>query len=160
MIKSYKLAIFEPSKSYQNCLIIGGGKTVELHINAIVEYLSKNKEILIIHATSRYLELFKEVTNHQIFAVAGEELLKIKNTTILSDIRGLVFSPSPRTLTFDSGISDNIFELDKIEFIQENWDSPLCISLQVALDIRAEKIELIGFDGYQELKSKKELFGD
>lgn len=156
--KQDKFAIFKPAKIHQNCLIIGGGKTVEQHINTIVEYLSKNKDILIIHATSKYIELFKELTNSQFFAVAGEELLKIKNKDTILDIKNLIFSPSPREITFNADNSDKIFELEDIEFTHENWDSPLSISLQVALYVTAEKVEIIGFDGYQELNSKKELY--
>jgi len=52
----------------------------------------------------------------------------------------------------------NFYELEQIEFINKYSDAPLTISLQIALDIEVYNIYLVGFDGYGELKNKKELY--
>jgi len=139
----------------QNCLIIGGGDSVKEHYLSIQEYLSLNQEVVVIHSSSKYIDLFKKINNIQILAIAGDELLKSKT---ISNIHSYILQPSPRKINNSINNQNNFYELKNISFIDKYFDSPLSISLQIALDIQANQIFLVGFDGYQELKSKKELY--
>ncbi len=66
-----RLPVFTADKKFQKCILIGGGNSVVAHFEAISEFLKLNQNILIIHATSKHIELFKDTANVQYFAVAG-----------------------------------------------------------------------------------------
>ncbi len=153
-----KLQIFQYEDEVEKCVIIGGGSSIEQHINAIKTYLEDNQHIIIIHSTSKYINKFSAMKNRQLFCVSGDELTKLNNSRQYNFIDQFVFAPSPRKINVNIPQDDNMVELNKIDFIEYFHDSPLTISLQTALEVGTGNIELIGFDGYLELKSKKELY--
>ena len=150
-----KLPRFKNHEKQENCLIIGGGDSIIKHIEVIKEFLNNNTEYLVIHSSSKYIELFEDIKNIQYLVVAGEELLKLNNA---SRIDQYILEPSPRKVSGKVLSKTNFCELQEIEFIDKYSDAPLTISLQISLDIKAKGIYLIGFDGYSELKNKKELY--
>jgi 4-hydroxy 2-oxovalerate aldolase len=150
-----ELPIFSDVRRFDNCLIIGGGQSVACHFEATKEFMNKTQNLLIIHSTSKHIELFKEIDILQYFSVAGDELLKLDDT---KKIDKYILEPSPRKISSNFNDSFNMYELEKIEFINSYHDSPLTIGLQAGLDIKTPNIYLAGFDGYGELKSKKELY--
>lgn len=150
-----RFSIFDDIKSFKKCLIIGGGFSIEVHIAAIKSFLRDNKDILVIYSSSKYIFSFEDINNTQYFAVSGDELLKLKNT---KRIEKYILEPTPRKVNTFNEKNMNFYELKKITFTEDNFDSPLTISLQIALDMQMKNIFLVGFDGYSELKSKKELY--
>jgi 4-hydroxy 2-oxovalerate aldolase len=146
---------FISKEKFDNCIIIGGGISVQEHLHAIKEYLNINNT-LVIHSSSKYIKLFKDIKNLQYFVVSGDELLKINGN--IKSISKYILEPSPRKINTDIEYKDNFYELEKIDFIDNYFDSPLTISLQLGLDIQIRDIYLVGFDGYGELKDKKELY--
>jgi len=151
------LQAFQYIPVVEKCIIIGGGSSVNKHLKAITNYLTKNKAI-IIHSTSKYINDFSTLTNKQFFCIAGDELIKLNKNSQYNFIHQFIFGPSPRKVNISILDKYNVAELKSIDFIEKFHDSPLAISLQSAIDIKAKNIELIGFDGYTELKSTKELY--
>jgi 4-hydroxy 2-oxovalerate aldolase len=151
------LQIFRYEPVVERCIIIGGGSSIKIHIEAITTYLKINKNIVIIHSTSKYINKFSALKNKQLFCVSGDELIKLNNRHY-DFIDQFIFEPSPRKINTTIPYDNNIVELNNINFIEYFHDSPLVISLQTALDMGVANIELIGFDGYTELESKKELY--
>jgi len=149
------LPIFKFNKKCQNCLIIGGGYSVKEHCYFIKKYLEENSDMVVIHSTSKYIKLFEEVNNIQLFAVSGDELLKVKEN---NKIHSYVLEPRPRKVNTKLQDKHNFYELKEISFINKYFDSPLSISLQITLDMKVEKIYLFGFDGYNQINTKKELY--
>lgn len=149
------LPLFTSEKKVNNCLIIGGGESIEKHFDAVKEFLSINDNCLVIHSTSKYIKLFESIKNCQYFAVAGDELLKLENS---SKVDKYILEPSPRKVNTKIKNIKDFYELEQIEFIAKYSDAPLTISLQIALDMEVDNIYLVGFDGYSELKNKKELY--
>jgi len=147
---------FISDKEFSNCIIVGGGESVSQHITAIKEYLYLNPKTLIIHSTSKYIKLFEETKNIQYFAAAGDEILNINNYT--KAISKYILEPSPRKVNISISTEVECCELSKISFIDRYFDSPLTISLQISIDAKIENINLVGFDGYVELKNKKALY--
>lgn len=152
------LQIFQYETTVEKCIIIGGGLEIKNHVDAITKYLVSNQSIIIIHSTSKYIDRFSDLKNKQFFCVAGDELTKLNDNCQYDFIEQLIFEPSPRKINVNIPTHNIVCELKSIEFIDRFHDSPLAISLQTALDIKATTIELVGFDGYTELKSKKELY--
>jgi len=151
---------FQYEYEVNKVLIIGGGSSINKHLKAITSYLQKNKHIIIIHSTSKYINNFSNLDNKQFFCVAGDELTKLNDDNLYNFINQFIFEPSPRKINININIlqEERIRELRNISFINFFHDSPLAISLQTALDLKAKYIEIIGFDGYTKLDSKKELY--
>jgi 4-hydroxy 2-oxovalerate aldolase len=151
-----KIPKFNDVTSFENCFIIGGGESIKNNIDAIREYLSLNKDMLVIYSTSKYIKLFEGIINTQYFAVSGDELLKIEDD--IKSISKYILEPSPRKVNVNIQNQTNFYELTTIDFIDNYIDSPLTISLQISITVNAKHIYLVGFDGYSELKNKKELY--
>jgi len=147
-----KLPIFKPNFTYNRILIIGGGKSVYKHIQAIKQFV-QNFNVIIIHSTSKYIKLFEEVETIQIFAIAGDEINKIDNIPDYIDYG--VTSPIP--IKEDSLNKYNCYQLENVNFTRY-YDSPFSISLEISELLRSEEIYIVGYDGYSELKSKKDLY--
>jgi len=155
--KKMKLPVFFEDNLIDRCVIIGGGENIRRHLKFIQKYLNANPDILVIHSTSRYIYDFIDLKNLQYFAVAGDELSKLESIRKLTYINKFIFAPSPRKIEVKSR-EKNFYELIKITFIDKYFDSPLAISLQIALETRVSDIALLGFDGYEKLNSNKELY--
>ena len=150
-----KLPLFNSNQIIKSSIVIGGGLSVNAHILAIKEFLKSNENFLVIHSTSKYIGIFEDIKNTQYFAVSGDELLKIENSI---NIDKYIFEPSPRKVNSQLVNPKNYFELKKIDFIDKYFDSPLTISLQICIELKSKEILLAGFDGYTEVKNKKELY--
>jgi 4-hydroxy 2-oxovalerate aldolase len=151
--ETIELPLFKSNTfSNNNVIIIGGGKSVKKHLKSIKKFL-RNDKLTIIHSTSKYINLLKNINCIQIFAIAGDELNKIDN--IPKSITCGVTSPIP--IKNNNLKNINCYKLENIDFTKYN-DSPLSISLEISKLLNAKKIYLVGFDGYNKLKSKKELY--
>lgn len=153
-----KLDVFKCESNHEKSIIVGGGISIEKHLNVIISYLAQNKEIVVIHSTSKYIKKFSMLKNKQLFCIAGDEINKLDSITNYKFIEKYIFEPSPRKINVDILETYNFFELKSISFIESFTDSPLTLALQTALEINSNNIELIGFDGYGKVKSKKELY--
>ena len=139
----------------ESCIIIGGGISVKKHQQAIRDFSNSNKDMLVIHATSKYIDGFQSIKNTQFSVISGDELLKFDR--IPSNIHSFILGSN--SLFVDAyRDSSNFYTLNNLSFTEQNQDSPFAISLQIALNMDSKKIFLVGFDGYEELKNKKELY--
>jgi len=150
--ESMQLPIYKPEQRSNNIVIIGGGTTVENNLEGIKKFI-KCKKLTIIHSTSKYINFFDDLDVTQIFAIAGDEINKIEN--IPSYITYGVTSPVP--IKEDSLKSIDCYKLKDIDFTKYK-DSPLSISLEITNLLGANNIYLVGYDGYNKLNSKKELY--
>ncbi|AXX87640.1 4-hydroxy-2-oxovalerate aldolase-like protein [Malaciobacter marinus] len=142
--------------SVNSCIIIGGGESIDNHLNSIKQFLRKNKKITIIHSTSKYINKFKKLSNNQLFAVAGDELTKLDK--IYTHISKYILEPNFKRIKEELFDKNIFYELENINFINKYKDSPLTISLQIASNLNCKEIFLVGFDGYSELKNKKDFY--
>ena len=148
-----KLDVLEIKKSFRKALILGGGKSVKHHKTAIEKLLESHPEMCLIHAGSRNVERFLEVKNEQYYALVGSENEKLTNSvkdpSSLTGVR--VYPPYPREMgtQIPDVLLKNAFELSSISFTDASKDSPLALSVQIALDIGAEELYFAGFDGYK-----------
>jgi 4-hydroxy 2-oxovalerate aldolase len=150
-----QLPEYAPNGETRSCLIVGGGSTIRKHIRALRTYLSKNRDIVLLHSTSRYLGLFSDLENKQYFAMTGDELLKLEP---LSGIQKYILGPDLNTTDNIRHQPESLYQLKEITFTNKHPDSPLSTGLQIALEMSCESIYLAGFDGYEELKNKKDLY--
>ncbi|MEM9363417.1 MAG: aldolase catalytic domain-containing protein [Bacteroidota bacterium] len=153
-----KLPVFEVHKSVEKVIIIGGGLSVKENIEPIKKLLSfLGNQICVIHAGVRYAKLLSNVSAKQYYCLVGSEVDKLKKqfSNINSIKSNCVFPPFPRKMgtVLPKEIQKKSFELDKIDFVDKYYDSPLTIAAQTALLHKPKEIILIGFDGYTTSKN-------
>lgn len=141
-------------------LIIGGGDSVVEHLVGIKEYLNRHQDIVVVFATSRYADLFKDLINPKIYCLVGNECKRLVSKVSASEFSGIcVLPPYPRTMGTEvsSYAKDFTFELPEIAFTKEYLDSCTTTALKVAIELKAETVNIVGYDGYRDtVLSEKE----
>ena len=146
-------------------LIVGGGPSVTLHKEAIIAFLAKEPDMIVIHASAKNAMSYKSLENRQIFCLVGNEGHRMEEvfSGALPDTAISVLPPFPRKMGtyIPSNLMNRSFELEKVNFCNRFQDSHTAIALQTALEVGASVVYIIGYDGYDsaEVKTKEhELF--
>jgi 4-hydroxy 2-oxovalerate aldolase len=149
-----KLPVFTTDEKYSKALIIGGGPNGLHHIKAIREYIKKQPDICLIHASSKNSGYYKDIDVPQYYCLVGNEghrLEKVFNN--LGDFEGVcVLPPYPRKMGtyIPNALVNRSYELSNVEFTDKYVDSGTVLALQTALDLGVKDIYLAGYDGYQD----------
>ncbi|MBZ9631475.1 aldolase catalytic domain-containing protein [Salegentibacter sp. LM13S] len=157
--KKLSIEVFKPTTSYSNVLIIGGGESAEIHKAAIHSFLKSEPEIPIIFASSKNSIIFRGIKNPQIHLIPGKELQRLKDYLSPEEIKNRSLVGPPSFEIFEDFTDLKFFKLSA----EENYHFPGSVTeycLKVAKAFKAERIYLIGYDGYGNLfnKAQKELF--
>ncbi len=147
-----RLNTLESTSIFKSAVIIGGGKSVKNHSTAIKKLIEKKESVCLIHAGARNVSTYLDVDKKQYYSLAGSESDKLlKQIGDFSRIsQTCVYPPYPRRMgtSIPEGIKHLSRELKSMDFTSVSEDSPLAVSLQVALNLEVEEILLAGFDGY------------
>lgn len=149
---------FDPVVTHKEVVIVGGGKSSISVLSAVEKYVNKFKgEVAIVHAGGRYVGQYANIKVKQYYCLVGSEALKLETSFNGDYVDGIyIVGPYPRPMgTILSDFMKDVFELKQIEYCSEYNDSLLAISLQVAIELGAEIVSLIGFDGYDNNNDKK-----
>lgn len=139
-------------KKYEKAIVIGGGKSVKDHIDAINIFLVNNPDILVIHSSSKNASgIGNEETEH-IFCLVGNEGYRMERVfgNNVPNKAICVLPPYPRKMgTYIPKILiDRTFEVNLNPNISLYTDSHTSIALNVAMYLGIEKLYLVGYDGY------------
>lgn len=163
--KELKKLDFADEKKYDSVILIGGGPTAVEHSEALQEFLLKNPEIAVVHASSKNARSFEGIPNEQFFCLVGNEGHRLEEVFDFdSKITGkCILPPYPRKMGtyIPEMLNDCSYELEAINFTDRFDDSHTAIALQTALELGASKIFLTGYDGYSGDtigKKEQELF--
>lgn len=147
--------------SFDNVLIVGGGENAVSHFEGIKEFVERTKNIAIIHATTRNAKLYQELDIPQFFCLVGDESQRM--TTIFKDyqyIKGeCILSPAPRIMGTDVPpfMDKKTFELKAVTFTDKYKDSCTAIAFQLAIEFKVKNAYIVGYDGYPNGLSQKEM---
>lgn len=158
---------WEDHSSADSVLIVGGGSSVQVHKEAIIQFLNLNKDVTVIHASSKNALTFEGIQNKQIFCLVGNEGHRMEEV-FDGDLplnTMCVLPPSPRKMGtyIPSLLDDKSVELNVETFSTKYIDSHCFIALQVAKNLEAQNVYLIGFDGYAKAlmdEKAQELFAE
>jgi 4-hydroxy 2-oxovalerate aldolase len=133
-------------------LIVGGGSSVQANKDAIIHFLNLNKNITVIHASSKNALAFNGIDNKQVFCLVGNEghrMEEVFEGELPLDAL-CVLPPSPRKMGtyIPSPLKNKSVELNHNVFSEKYIDSHCFIALQVAKNLKAQNVYLTGFDGY------------
>ena len=156
-----RLPVFKPEKSFKNVAIIGGGPNAKLHAEAVKHFVNKLDNVCLIHASSKNAKSYEDVDLDQYFCLVGNEGHRLEEVfNDLNHFRGQCVLPAfPRKMgTYIPVIlKDVAFELKEVSFTEKHTDAHTALALQTAIDLKAEKVFLAGYDGYSnELITPKE----
>lgn len=139
----------------ERVLIVGGGTRVVEHIDAIRTMLEADPSIVVVHSSSRYAKLFKRLPNAQIFCLVGDEGHRMERIFDgLGDFAGrCILPPYPRKMGTDvpASVVDKTFELHEVTFTDMFRDSCTAMALQAALEMQAQSVFVVGYDGYTDV---------
>lgn len=161
-----ELENLKEEKKYKKALIIGGGPSGKKHAKAINEFINKQEDICLIHASSKNSLEFKDIHKLQIHCLAGNEGHRLEETynDINTDDKLVVLPPYPRTMgTYIPDKLRNIaYQLQEISFTDKFHESVTSLAIETALKLGVEKLYFAGYDGYSgEIKTQElELFNE
>ena len=148
-----KLTLFNEKLKLSNVLLVGGGPSVSGHFDAIFNMLKKDESMIIIHATTKHSNLFKNISNKQLFCLVGNEGHRMEEVFggVFKDNSICVLPPYPRLIGtyIPNALKESAFQLEKYDFTNLNIDSHTSIALQIIKNINSKKVFVVGYDGYK-----------
>ncbi len=149
-----KLPVFNPEKKYKTVIIIGGGPNAKSHAKGVKEFIKSQDNVCIVHASSKNAAVYQNVPADQFFCLVGNEGHRLE--AVFKDLSKFdgqcILPPYPRKMGtyIPSAVDKNSLELENISFIDTLKDTHTALAFQIALDLGAEKVLVVGYDGYQE----------
>lgn len=146
-----KYPILECNKKFDKVLIIGGGYSVEEHIEGIKSYILSNENIAIVFATARHARLFSDIHCPKFYALLGQESRRLATNVDTANFTDTaILSPYPRTMGSDvpKFAIQHTYELKEITFTDDYQDSCTALAIQTAMAISDGQFFLVGYDGY------------
>lgn len=147
-------------------LIVGGGPSVQAHKEAIVQFLNCNKNIIVIHASSKNALTFEGVKNQQIFCLVGNEghrMEEVFKSNLPLDAL-CVLPPSPRKMGtyIPTQLINNSYQLGTLSFKGASAENVTAIALELSIRLNATKVYVVGYDGYSGnvTENQMELFNE
>ncbi len=161
-----ELQKFEPKVKHKNVLLVGGGSSVYEHKDAINEFVNNfNGDLCIIHASSKNSGAFNDLNGiEQFYCLVGSEGHRLEKVFDKNNFKGTcILPPFPRKMGtyIPEAVKHSSFELEKTTIDYPLNDTHTILALQTALELKADKVFLIGYDGYpnESITSKEqELF--
>lgn len=160
VLDNLKLLLVESGKKFKNAIIIGGGPNSRLHAKAIKEFVAKQDNICLIHASSKNANAYAELNIAQYFCLVGNEgyrMEKVLNEINVEKIR-CVLPPYPRKMGtyIPERVNEFARELKENNFTSKLKDTHTAIALQTAVDLGVNNLYVVGYDGYQDNISQME----
>lgn len=142
-------------------LLIGGGNSVVEHEEAIKLFLQHNPDVAVVFVTARHAGLLNDIDNKKYYVLVGNEAKRMLKTVSDREYKGTcILAPYPRTMGTEVPYfaESTTFELNEIRYASAFKDSCTAVGLQLALDMNASKILMVGYDGYKgQVLSDKEM---
>jgi 4-hydroxy 2-oxovalerate aldolase len=133
-------------------LLIGGGRSLLEHKEAIKEFIKANPDMIVIHASSKNIEIFNELNNPYFFCLMGNEGYRLEKAFRKLDITNslCVLPPFPRQMGtyIPMEMTNKAYELDQISIADGTIQSQTSMALEIILMAKISTIFIAGYDGY------------
>jgi len=152
---------FNSENTHSSALIIGGGPTGSNHAHAINEFLNMQKDICIIHASSKNAIHYAHVKQTQYHCLVGNEgyRLELIFDALPETEKIAVLPPYPRSMGtyLPKALEGKACQLESIDFTDRYKESVTALAIQIALNMKVHTIFFVGYDGYSGDVSCQEL---
>jgi 4-hydroxy 2-oxovalerate aldolase len=163
IVDNIKLPIFnqDQCQEFKIALIIGGGPSSILHFEAIKIFIEKHqKEICIIHASTKNAWIYRDIDVPQFFCLVGNEGYRMEkvfsNLNIHDSMCVLPAYPRKMGTYIPDKMKSKAYELKSVTFVDQFRDSHTALALQTAIDVNSQVTYVAGYDGYfKEIKEKE-----
>lgn len=128
-------------------LLIGGGPSVRIHQNAIVQYIRQHaNDLTLMFASSKNLQLMQALPNlPYTVCLVGDEGHRLEDRELSTDQANFIINTQLPTITYvPDNLQNRTYALPEKSPCQYA-DSPLQMALQAVGD---RDVMLVGFDGY------------
>ena len=148
-----RLPVFNADKSYKNVVIIGGGNNAVLHAAAIKQFIKSTDDLCVIHASSKNAKSFEDLEAEQLYCLVGNEGHRLES--VFNDLNKFsgkcILPPYPRKMGtyIPELVKNESFELKEVSFTDNFQDSHTALALQLSLELNAQNVFLVGYDGYK-----------
>ena len=147
-----KMPSFNPLNKFEKAIVIGGGPSATEHAEALHKLLRKEKNICLIHASSRNAPSYKELAHEQFFCLVGSEGNRLEKIFDSKKpfVSTCILPPYPRKMGtyIPKAVEDKTYELNNISFTKLTEDSPTALAIETAINLGVSEILFIGYDGY------------
>lgn len=154
-----KYPVFGPYKKFGKVIVVGGGNSVEEHLDGIKAFI--DDDTALVFSTARHAKLFSDITCQKYYALVGTESRRMACNVKHEGFKdAVILPPYPRTMGTEvpAFAEANTFELASVNFIKKYTDSSTTIAFETALEISIKNIYCIGYDGYPgSVLSEKEM---
>lgn len=152
---------FEPNKTAEKVLIVGGGPLATKHAEAIRQFMNKEENAVIIHVSSKNVKQYAELSNTQIHCLIGNEGHRLETiyNNLQSENRLAVLPLYPRVMGsyIPSFFKNTSYQLKHLGFAEGYNESVTAIAIQIALDLKAKELFFVGYDGYNSNLTLQEM---
>ncbi|MBQ4395324.1 MAG: aldolase catalytic domain-containing protein [Paludibacteraceae bacterium] len=138
--------------------LIGGGQTIPIHIDAILELIrNQSKKVRLIFSSAKHLSLFDSVPQEveryiYLVGIEGKRIEKQIHSVRATDYFVVMKQRTPMEMYVPASISTQLYALPEKNVSAEEdeyRDSPLFVSLEIAQYFNTLPIYLLGYDGYE-----------
>jgi 4-hydroxy 2-oxovalerate aldolase len=152
---------WEINSSSESVLIVGGGFSIQAHKEAIIQFLSLNQNIVVIHASSKNARAFEGIENQQIFCLVGNEGHRMEEV-----FKGelplnayCILPPSPRKMGtyIPFQLINNSYQLDALSLKGAISENVTALALELCLKLKSKVVYVTGYDGYSENVNENQL---
>jgi len=164
IMDNLQLREFYSKDKFSSALIIGGGPSSSDHAPGILLFLKENKDICVIHASSRNVVTYRELQGIQYHCLVGNEGHRLENSysNLESGEKIAVLPPFPRTMGtyIPPALEDSAFQLKGGVYMSRFPESVTALAVETAKELGVKTFYFVGYDGYtQQIKpSELELF--
>lgn len=150
-----KYPLIQENKRHEDVILIGGGDSVFVHTDAILNYLSKNQSKPVCFLSAKSLSLFTGIQNPRYICLIGNEGARVeknKDYLLPNDVFVLSDTRSTETYVPDCIINNTfIVSMQNNECGADYIDAPLALAMELVPCISHSRLVLlIGMDGYVE----------
>lgn len=140
----YPSCEFEATKKV---LIVGAGSSVGRDIKGIRTFLHKYPEITIIHSSSTNLHYFTDLPHKHYFCLVGNAGKRLERRTNYNG--PCILPPAPeKTGTYvPEALVNKTCKIKSINYDSKIQDRQTALALQVAENLSAKEVYLVGYDG-------------
>jgi 4-hydroxy 2-oxovalerate aldolase len=161
VVDNAKYPVLDLKQKFETVLIVGGGNSVNEHLDGIVDFVNSHNNIALVFATARHAKAFEKVACVKYYVLVGTEGRRLSANVVHTDFRDvIILPPYPRMMGTEvpDFANTHTFELPQLSFIDKYQDSSTAIAVQTALGICDSNIFCIGYDGYPgNVLSEKEV---
>lgn len=146
-----KFPLLDVTHKYRQVLVVGGGNSVNEHIDALKEFLKIEPDTAVIFSTAKQAKAFLGINSSVYYCLVGNESSRLSLNVGKANYKGnCILPPYPRAMGTEvpDYASNSTYELDAISFIGEYQDSVTTVALQLALNLTDGDIYMVGYDGY------------